>query len=488
MRIAFTSLKARALLVVALAALAALLAAGQASAAPYQVGDVFAAGGNAKVKVFDPATGTLKQTLDNGTGSTFTTGMCFDGSDNFYSTNDSSGDTAVSKFDNSGNLVDSTFTPGATVTAESCVWNASNQMYTGGPFSAIGKFDSSGNQLDSFTTNGAGGGTGGTDWVDLAKDQCTIYYTSEGTEVGRYNVCTDTQLTPFATGLPGPCFALRIRSNGEVMVACQPVQRLDSSGNVIQTYPGLGGMFALNLDPDGNSFWTGKIGGTTGDIFRADISSGAVLKTFDSQSEQGLFGLAVFGELTAATQEGPPGDPTCSDGIDNDQDGQIDAADSDCQAGPPVGCRIGGVGGFTDVFSNGGLVVSKGDSLSSDTSKPIAPPNSSAAQKFHLAWGTPADPKQHTFKMTKLSKATCIDTPGVDPGQGQTIDTFLAEGEGTVDGAPGFNFSARLIDKGEPGTGKDTVHVKITKKSDGSLVFAGKGTLSSGNQDSKDGA
>jgi hypothetical protein len=32
------------------------------------------------------------------------------------------------------------------------------------------------------------------------------------------------------------------------------------------------------------------------------------------------------------------------------------------------------------------------------------------------------------------------------------------------------------------------VHVKITKQSDGSLFFATKGTLSSGNQDSRDGS
>jgi sugar lactone lactonase YvrE len=191
-----------------------------------------------------------------------------------------------------------------------------------------------------------------------------------------------------------------------------------------------------------------------------------------------------FAPPPGAGTEGPPGDPTCSDGIDNDGDGKVDAADPDC--GVPAGCRMAGVGGYHDQF-NSALVVSKGDSLSSDTSKPIAPPNSSLPQHFHLAWGPTSHPKQHIFKMTKLSQATCIDTAGVDPGQGQKIDTFLADGEGTLDGVPGFNFTARLIDKGEPGSGKDTVHENITKKSDGSLVFATKGTLSSGNQDSKDG-
>ena len=33
--------------------------------------------------------------------------------------------------------------------------------------------------------------------------------------------------------------------------------------------------------------------------------------------------------------EGPPGNPSCSDGIDNDGDGQTDASDTGCQSGPP---------------------------------------------------------------------------------------------------------------------------------------------------------
>lgn len=253
-RATLTSLKTRVLLAAAFAALAALLVVGPAAAAPYVKGDVFAAIGKGKVKVFDPATGGLKQTLDNGTGSSFTTGMCFDSSRNFYVTNDSSGANAISKFDNAGNLVDSSFANDSGI-AESCIWNASNQMYAGGPFSAIGKFDSSGTQLDSFTTSGAGG-NGGTDWIDLAADQCTMYYADEGSQIGRYDVCTDTQLTPFATGLPGGCYALRIRPNGEVMIACaSKAVRLDSSGNVIKTYPltGANFLFALNLDPDGTS-------------------------------------------------------------------------------------------------------------------------------------------------------------------------------------------------------------------------------------------
>ena len=32
-------------------------------------------------------------------------------------------------------------------------------------------------------------GPTGTDWVDLSVDQCTVYYTSEGADVRRYDLC-----------------------------------------------------------------------------------------------------------------------------------------------------------------------------------------------------------------------------------------------------------------------------------------------------------
>jgi hypothetical protein len=441
----------------------------------YSPGEVFAAGGGT-IDRFLPD-GTPVETLPQGQ-----TGMCFDAAGNMYATY--FGANKMVKYDNKGAIIQDPFGSGFNADPESCVRDGAGNFYVGQADGTgdVLKFDSSGNPLGSFDV---ATGPRGTDWIDLAADQCTLFYNSEGPIMRRFNVCTNTQLADFANTAGCLGVGMRIHPNGDVFTACfdDTIRRLDSTGAVVQSYPiaGASNLFAFNLDPDGTTFWTADFSGT---IYRVNITSGAIVKQFTRGA--GVEGLAIFGEVTAAV-EGPPGSATCSDGIDNDKDGKIDLADPDCQGGPPAGCRISGVGGYTDTF-NPSLVVRKGDSLSSDTSKPIAPPNSSAAQKLHLAWGPPRDPTQHVFRMTKLSKATCIDTPGVDPGQGQTIDTFLAEGEGTVDGVPGFNFVARLIDKGEPGTGNDTVHVKITKQSDGSLFFTTKGTLSSGNQDSKDGS
>ena len=159
----------------------------------------------------------------------------------------------------------------------------------------------------------------------------------------------------------------------------------------------------------------------------------------------------------------------------------------------PTSCRMKGAGRFTDTVASNGRVVRKGDSLSSDRGKPVGPPNSGIAQRLHLAWGPPTNPTQHKFSLTtKLTLADCIDTAGVNPGQGQTFDTLLAEGGGTVNGSPGFHIRIRLTDGGENPSGsgnlKDRVRVKITKLSNDRQVLQASGRLGAGNQDARDGA
>src|SRR2546422_101644 len=39
----------------------------------------------------------------------------------------------------------------------------------------------------------------GSDWIELSADQMTMFYTSEGRRIFRYNVATSTQLLDFAT-------------------------------------------------------------------------------------------------------------------------------------------------------------------------------------------------------------------------------------------------------------------------------------------------
>jgi hypothetical protein len=211
--------------------------------------------------------------------------------------------------------------------------------------------------------------------------------------------------------------------------------------------------------------------------------------------------------LLSANEQVTPGAHTLYLSIFDQGDGVYDSAvfldnlrffnvanpEVDCAPGAePAGCRTKGLGNFAGTFPASDIVIRKGDSLSSDTSKTVGPPNSAIPQKLHLAWGPPSDPTQHKFGLTsKLTLAECLDTTGVNPGQGQILDTLIAEGGGTVDGSPGYKIRIRLVDGGENGSGsgagRDRVHVRITKVSDGSRVLLARDTLSSGNQDTRDG-
>jgi hypothetical protein len=264
-------------------------------------GDVLASVGEGTIRHLD-SNGTLKDTLTTGlTGTLVGGGMCFDPAVNLYATEFK--DETLSKFDSGGNLLTASLGSGFNEDPESCVVDASEHIYVGqadGSHEVL-KFSTSGALLVSFAPEPE---SRGTDWVDLAPDQCTLHYTSEGNAIKAFNVCTNKQLPDFATGLPGPCYAHRILADGSELVACHTVvEHISSTGTIIQTYaPGGTELFALNLDPDGTSFWTADI--FSGEIWKIDIASGAVLKTFNSGSTSGVTpGLAIVGERVCAESE-----------------------------------------------------------------------------------------------------------------------------------------------------------------------------------------
>lgn len=269
-----------------------------ASGVAFAVGDVLAGIGHGQISHFAP-TGTLRDTLNTGTGCNEDLGMAFDKPGNLYATAafGSCGTGTVSKFDKMGNLV-GPFGSGYSRSTESITINAAGDVFVGQPDGTkqVLEFSPSGTPIASFSPTPENRGT---DWIDLAADQCTLFYTSEGHSILRYNVCTTTQLSAFATGLTGfAAYALRIRPNGEVLVAdTSQVVRLDPAGAPIQTYtlPNSSVLFALNLDPDGTSFWTADY--FNGNIYKVDIATGTVLKSFTATLNSRLSGLAVFGEI-----------------------------------------------------------------------------------------------------------------------------------------------------------------------------------------------
>lgn len=295
-----SSILERILGIVGIVVVALALNTSIAAAVQYQTGDVFAGTGHGEIRHYDKSGNFIENLIVPNPGYT-EAGMAFDSNNNLYSTLFKIEN--VAKFDPSGNFV-SFFGSGYNANPESILFDASGNVYVGqadGSHNVL-KFDSSGNSIGTFAPSV---GPRGTDWIDLAKDQCTLFYTSEGKDVKRFDVCTNTQLPNFNTApLPGStAYALRILPDGGVLVAdTASVIRLDSGGNQVQTYsPGGNVLFALNRDPDGTSFWTGGV--LDGKMFKIDIASGAVLMTIDTTQHDNfdvLGGITVFGEQTDA--------------------------------------------------------------------------------------------------------------------------------------------------------------------------------------------
>jgi len=280
-----------------------------AKAAPIVVGDVFA--GVAVGTIQQWRGGAIIDTLSNGGILGFTTGMAFDGSLNLFGTNFDGG--SITKYDSASGAVTlpNPFVSGMTNPESIAFSSGFTSFYVGDAGSnLIRQFDTAtGGLLNSYTV---AIGPRGTDWIDLAADNHTIYYTSEGNRIFRFDTATNTQLLDFnVAALPGSnAFALRILPDGSVLVAdTSTVVKLDSAGNIVDTFtpPGIiSNLFSLNLDPDGVSFWTGDSG--TGLFYRMLISDGTLVGgPFDTGLGGGvLFGLAVAGERTAPIIPVPP--------------------------------------------------------------------------------------------------------------------------------------------------------------------------------------
>ena len=301
---------------------------GQEGPVAWNSGDLFVAVGDGQYKVYDN-TGSYKQTISDGVVSEgpggFTTGCAFDNAGNLYTTNFSN--TKVVKFDGSTGthgvlqVIDAgaTFPYSSSASSESITFSSNGDFFVGHADGDkdIQRYNAAGviQQKFNVTTDDRG-----SDWIDLAADQSTIYYTSEGRRILRYNITTG-QLTDFAT-LPsegeseeeeyGPAFAMRLlRANspgenpGLLVADSQDIKRLDGSGEVVQDYDveGQDHWFALTLDPDDITFWAAD--SVTGMVYRFNITSGETVgdpidTDLGEGSTTGLFGLCIKGGRGAA--------------------------------------------------------------------------------------------------------------------------------------------------------------------------------------------
>ena len=272
----------------------------------FQTGDVFAAVGNGKIKRFSPD-GTLIAAYDTGLQGKNVTGMAFDADGALYVTHFSS--NRVVKFDREGNL-QGNFEFVFNSAPESIIIDKYKNIYVSeadGKHRVL-KFNPEGRFLEEFLPETEDRGI---DWIDLAKDQRTLFYTSEGKHILRYDLHAREQLPDFnKKSLPGSnAYALRILPDNRVIVAdTEIIILLNENGDFVRSYdaPGEDNWFAVNLDPDGKTFWSGNA--DTGMVYRFDIESGEIISSWDAHINTTLGGLVVFGEVRVA--QPPTSTPT----------------------------------------------------------------------------------------------------------------------------------------------------------------------------------
>lgn len=300
----------RAMLATALALTPVLSSGGRPAAAsppPWVSGDVFVSVSSGSYQVYDNG-GALQETINDGHGGT-TTGCAFDPEQaNLYTTNFDLDQVEI--YSDPTHAVVNRFTT-SPANNESVVFARDGSFYVSHPGSTggIDHYNSSATAHTHLATGVR------SDWLDLAVDQSTMFYTDESQQIHRWDVAHDVALPDFATlpaGRPTNGFGLRLLPPGDgtggLLVADNNnVYRLNGAGVAVQTYnlPGAGqdGWFGLNLDPNGTSFWSGsfthsnfaRFNIATGTLEVGPVSTGTPVNT--------VFGICLKGEPTAAFEQ-----------------------------------------------------------------------------------------------------------------------------------------------------------------------------------------
>jgi hypothetical protein len=236
-------------------AVGALLFAGGARAStPFQRGDVFVAGSGGVSQY--SAAGALKATIPGTAGAN---AICFDPSGSHLIL------PGVGLFDGSGNPVASSWA--SVANGDRCVADGLGHVYVSAqtPAYSITKYDITGHALQTFPITDPESHALA---IDLAPDECTIYYGSffaaPGGAIRRLNGCTgDFDPTPFNT----EAFVddLRVLPDRSVIVTddtSRGARLYDASGQFVRSYrpPNCSGgsctdsLRTMALDPDEQSF------------------------------------------------------------------------------------------------------------------------------------------------------------------------------------------------------------------------------------------
>jgi sugar lactone lactonase YvrE len=260
------------------------LAFNQAAGSPaFQAGDILISMTDGTVE-WRRRDWTLVKVLAGGTGGQ-AKGLAFDSSGNLYVTHwigSGSSGNDVMTFDRNGNAT-GYFGSGYDCNPSSIVFDNSGNAYVGQADcnTQIFKFDSLGDPLAQYDVAVENRGSY---HIVLDPNQCTMYYTSEGPDVKRFNVCNNTQMADFNSApLPDPVggaqqFSL-LPGGGMLVADFNTIARLDASGKLVRTYdaPANNCWLGMALDQDGTSFWASNWCGSS--VTRFDLATGNVMES-----------------------------------------------------------------------------------------------------------------------------------------------------------------------------------------------------------------
>jgi len=258
-----------------------------AAHATFAPGDVFVSLEKGPVQWRDPD-GTLNEALVSVAPASTSEGMSFDAAGNLYVTHWCTDPTCtigntVETFNVNG-MSQGTVGSGYNCNPHALAFDAAGSLFVGQAdcTGAILKL-SPGEPPVAFAVAAENRGSF---WIDIAGDGCTVFYTSWGPNVKRFDVCTNTQLADFNLApLPGGATqGLRLLPDGGVLVASSAVvARLDATGALVQTYSVSTGedQFWAGLDLVGDgTFWA--VNYYASNVYKFDLTTGAVLASFNT--------------------------------------------------------------------------------------------------------------------------------------------------------------------------------------------------------------
>lgn len=236
-----------------------------------------------EVDVYTPA-GQLVTAFHGPAQNACMTGMAFDSPDHLHiiSARFQTQSWNVLEFDNSGHLLS---TRGPFTSPVSITHDQQGNLYLGQ--GSLLKIDAAGN-MSTFAV------AGGAQWIDMAPDQHTIFYSASNGDVKSYNLLSRTQGPDIA--VDALAHNVRVLPDGSILTqslgairhwippcaGCVPYRQ--SFGYQV---PANSDSFAL--DPDGVSFWTintyfdsrNQLG--KADVYRMNIKTGDLMGTFSLQ-------------------------------------------------------------------------------------------------------------------------------------------------------------------------------------------------------------